>query len=558
MVVAADKQLHRLLALTAGAGLAAGAAAGGLEFAHRHPLEVAVLGEQHHRALVGDQVDVVEAAFEIEDLGATRRVVAAADRLQLLGDQSKHPIAAGQDVLVIGDLGEQILVLQPDLVRLEGGEAPQLHLQDGIGLHLAQPELIHQALAGRGGVRGGADQGNDRVEVVEGDQQAEQDVVPLLGLAQQIAGAPLDRLNPEVEEDLEQLAQGEQDRLALHQRQHVGVEVALQRCELEEVVEHHLGVGIAPQLDHDPHAVAVALVADVGDALELLVVDQLGDALDQSRLVGLVRKFGDDHRVAVGPALGLDRFDVGHAPHRHRAPAGGVGLADAAAAEDLAAGGEVGTGDDRHQGPVVELGVGDQGQQAIDQFSEVMGGDVGGHPHGDAGGAVEQQLRNPRRHHRGLLLGAIEVVDEVDRFALDVLQQGIGGERLQPGFGVAHRGRWVVVDRTEVAVPIDQGQAHREVLGHAHQGVVNRRIAMGVVFAEHLAHHTGAFAVGAVVGEPQLIHGVENAPVHRLEAIAGVGQGPAHDHAHRILHIGARHLITEVGLDDPSVCITGT
>ena len=45
-------------------------------------------------------------------------------------------------------------MLQADLVGLEGGEAPQLHLQNGVGLHLAQAELIHQALAGRGGVGG--------------------------------------------------------------------------------------------------------------------------------------------------------------------------------------------------------------------------------------------------------------------------------------------------------------------------------------------------------------------------------------------------------------------
>ena len=348
-------------------------------------------------------------------------------------------------------------------------------------------------------------------------------MVPLLGLAQQIAGAPLDRLDPEVEEHLEHPAQGEQDRLALDQRQHVGVEVALQRCELEEVVEHHLGIGIPAQLDHDPHAIAVAFVADVGDAFEFLVVDQLGDSLNQRRLVGLVGELGDDHRIAIGPALGLDRFDVGHAPHRHRPPAGGVGLADAAAAEDLAAGGEIRAGDDRQQGPLLELRVLDQGQQAINQFGEVVGGDVGGHPHGDAGGAVEQQLRNPRRHHGGLLLGAIEVVDEIDGFAFDVLQQGVGGERLQPRFRVAHRGGRVVVDRAEVAVPIDQGHAHREVLGHPHQGVVHRGVAVGVVFAQHLAHHTGTFPIGAVVGEPQLVHGVEDAPVHRLEAVAGIG-----------------------------------
>ena len=82
---------------------------------------------------------------------------------------------AGQDVVVVGDLGEQILVLQPDLVRLQGREPPQLHLQDGVRLNVGEAELIHQLLTSRGGIGGRTDQGDDRVEIVEGDQQAEQD-----------------------------------------------------------------------------------------------------------------------------------------------------------------------------------------------------------------------------------------------------------------------------------------------------------------------------------------------------------------------------------------------
>jgi len=203
--------------------VAPGAAAGGLELAHRHPLEVAGLGEQHHRALVGDQVDVIEPALHVENLGATGRGVAAADRGQLVADDRQHPFASGQDVLVISDLGEQVLVLQPDLVGLQGREPAQLHLQDGIGLQLAQSELLHQAAAGAGRIGRGADQGDDRVEVVEGDQQAQQDVVALLGLAQQVAGAPLDRVDAEVEEHLQHPPQVEQHRLPAHQRPHVSL-----------------------------------------------------------------------------------------------------------------------------------------------------------------------------------------------------------------------------------------------------------------------------------------------------------------------------------------------
>jgi hypothetical protein len=43
---------------------------------------------------------------------------------------------------------------------------------------------------------------------------------------------------------------------------------------LVEIVEDDLGLFAALQLEDDAHAVPVALVADVGDAFDLLVVDE--------------------------------------------------------------------------------------------------------------------------------------------------------------------------------------------------------------------------------------------------------------------------------------------
>ena len=86
---------------------------------------------------------------------------------------------------------------------------------------------------------------------------------------------------------------------AAAQRHHVDAEAGLQRRELEQLVEHDVGIGVALDLDHHPHAVAVALVAQVGDALDLLLAHHLGDPLDHPRLVDLVGHLGDDDRGAV-------------------------------------------------------------------------------------------------------------------------------------------------------------------------------------------------------------------------------------------------------------------
>ena len=81
---------------------------------------------------------------------------------------------------------------------------------------------------------------------------------------------------------------------------------------------------------------------------------------------------------------------------------------------------------------------------------------------------------------------------------------------------------------------------------------------MRVVLTEHLTHHTGAFAVRPIACQPQLIHRVEDAAMHRLQAIAGIRQRPTHDHAHRVFQIGTRHLVAQIRLDDSIVGFAGT
>ena len=102
---------------------------------------------------------------------------------------------------------------------------------------------------------------------------------------------------------LEHLEQRQHLRPAVDDGQHDDAEGLLQLGVLVEVVEHDLGDLAALQLDDDAHAVAVALVADVGDAFDRLLAHQLGDPLDQLRLVHLVGDLGDDDLLPVALLL---------------------------------------------------------------------------------------------------------------------------------------------------------------------------------------------------------------------------------------------------------------
>ena len=66
---------------------------------------------------------------------------------------------------------------------------------------------------------------------------------------------------------------------------------------------------------------------------------------------------------------------------------------------------------------------------------------------------------------------------------------------------------------------------------------------MGMVLAEHLAHHARRFLVGAVEAESQLGHGEQHAPVDGLQAVADVRQRPPDDDGHGVVEIRLPHLL---------------
>ncbi len=191
-----------------------------------------------------------------------------------------------------------------------------------------------------------------------------------------------------------------------------------------------------------------------------------------------------------------------------------------------------------------KAGIVDQRHAGIDHFAEIVRRDVGRHADRDAASAVDQQVREARRQDQRLMLGAVVVRLEVDRVLVDVLEQRFG--RLgHAAFGVAHRRRRIVVDRTEVALTVDQRHAHGEILRHAHQRVVDRLVPVRVILADHVADDARRLHVLLVGRVPLLVHRIEDAPVHGLEAVAHVGQRARHDHAHRVIEIRALHLVRD-------------
>ena len=180
----------------------------------------------------------------------------------------------------------------------------------------------------------------------------------------------------------------------------------------------------------------------------------------------------------------------------------------------------------------------------VDDLTEVVRRDVGRHADGDALRSVHQQVgETAGENHRFLELTGV-VVGEVDGVLVDVGEH-VECHRSETTFGVARRGRRFV-EGTEVALRVDEWVTKTERLTHAHERVVDRAVAMGVVLAHDLTGDTGALHGGSIGERTQVVHAPEDATMHGLEAVARVGERTRHDDRHRVVEERALHLVLDL------------
>jgi hypothetical protein len=366
--------------------------------------------------------------------------------------------------------------------------------------------------------------------------QAFDDLALGLGLAQLVARAARDDVAAVLDEDLEGLLQIEDGGTTAHDGEVDDAERRLEVREAIQLVDDDLRDDVFLELDHEAHAVAIGLVAALRDAFDLLLAHQLADARVNLRLVLLVGDLGDDDLLLVATARGL--LDLHAGAHDDVAASGALGRLDAAAAED----------------EVVDraLRVADQVHRRVDHLAEVVRRYVGRHADGDAARAVDEQVRDARRQDRGLDLRVVEVRDEVDALLVDVAEQ-LDRELREARLGVAVGCGGVAVDGAVVALAVDERVAHREVLGETDHRVVDARVTVRVIVAEHVTDDGGALAVRGGGQEPLLVRGVQDAPVDGLQAVTRVGDGAPHDDAHRVIEVARAHLVLDRDRDPLAV-----
>ena len=349
------------------------------------------MGDGDHHVLLGDQILVREIQLRAQDLRLALVAVALADVLQLLADHLFLALFGSQDGEQFLDFLEDAVVLVEKLVLLQRRQSVQGEVQNAPRLFLGKvveavvpapelgaqvlrlagvhagaleqpldgggrPALAHEAGAGVRRRSRGADEFHHLVDALQRHRLPFEQMAAPPRPPQQVVGAPHHHFAAMAEKGVQHFAQIHGARLSVHQGDAVDAEHHLQLRQREQVVQHHLAVLAAAQLDDHAQAVFVGLVADLGDALDALLLHQFGDALDHLRFVHLVGNLRDDD----GLFAAANAFHLRPRPNVDAPAPRAVGAHDAGASIDNGAGGKVRALDVGHQCLHGEPGIVDQ------------------------------------------------------------------------------------------------------------------------------------------------------------------------------------------------------
>ena len=456
--------------------------------------------------------------------------------LKFLANHHAQSLGGAKNFQQCRDLTQHRAVVVHQLRLLHRSEAIQTHIENGLRLALGQvvraiaetkcctqtirparisarprqqrqhvlrlPTLTHQRLTRLCRTLGCLDQFDHRIDVGQCNRLTFQQVRSVASLPQQKCCAPRDHLATMREKCLDQLLQIQRARLAADQRNNVDAIHNLQLRLGIQIVEDHLARFATPRFDDDAHAVLVGFVAQLGNAFDALFLHQLRDLLNQARLVDLIRNFTDDDGFT--PCLLIDKH-FRTTTHEDSSASRAIRMHDASTAADDAAGREIWPANELHQIIDRQAWRIQQREAGVEHFLDVVRRNVRRHTDCNAGGAVDQQIGQPRRQHIRHFQFFVVVRRKIDCFFIEIRKQFRGDTR-HPNFGVPHRGRWIAVDGAEISLAIDEGITQGELLGHAHDGVVGGGVAVGVVLPDHIADHPRRLHIGAVKSVIQFAH----------------------------------------------------
>src|SRR3989338_2200079 len=182
-------------------------------------------------------------------------------------------------------------------------------------------------------------------------------------------------------------------------------------------------------------------------------------------------------------------------------------------------------------------------QGGIYDFAKIVRSDISSHTDGNTQSSIQEKIWHGCGHNCRFGPSAIIVWPKINSVLVYITEK-FGRKTRHFGFGITHGRGWIAVYVAKIALTIDQGISHGEILGHPYHRLVYSGISMRMIATEDISDDHGRFAEFGGKSQAFFVHGEENTTVYGLESITNIGKSPIGDHGHgvvkkRLAHLGA-------------------
>ena len=527
-------------------------------FGRRSPLNIAVRTDRNdHRLFVDQPLDVEIAEFRTVDLGPALVGEFLFDLQQVLANDRQNILLVRKNTAKLVNVGQKRPVFVRQFFLFEIDQLTERHFENRVGLNggqrifLGDPAIfdehgktfrterpfeqrrrrfdLNQPFLRLGLRFARANDADHLVDIGVGDEEPLNRMLTANRFVQEEHRPTANHRNAVTDKFLDHLLKGENPRLAVHQRQQNNREGILKRGVLIKLIQHHLRIGVLLEFQNQADRFGkVRFVPHMRDANDFSLVDQLGDFFLNSVAGLLIRDFRNDDPRPF-PLL----FNFGPRPNGDIPPAGQITAPDAARTAYHAAGRKIRPRTEAQKLKRRNVRIVDHGDRGVANFPQIVRRNARRHPDRDSIRAVDQKIRHLRRQDRRFEIPLIVGRNEINGVEIQVLQERHrhAGE---PRLGISHGGGGKPGNRAEVPLLIDQHVTHIPFLRHSDQRRVDDRLTVRMVVSARIAGNFRAFDSARRRRKIQVVHGDQNTPLRRFEAVPDIRQRPADNHAHRV------------------------
>ena len=143
-----------------------------------------------------------------------------------------------------------------------------------------------------------------------------------------------------------------------------------------------------------------------------------------------------------------------------------------------------------------------------------MGRSAGRHSYRNSFRSVDQEVGDLDGEHLGFLLVLIEVGHKIHDIFIQIRKKSLFRDLLETRLSITHRRGAVALYVAEISVTVDQRDLFFEILCHDDQRVIDRTVAVGMIFTHRIADDSRALSEGSVRPDPELMHVIKSSSLH--------------------------------------------